>query len=538
MAEINTKTDVVIVGAGLAGMVAAIELLDLGKKVVLFDRDSKENMGGLARESFGGITMIGTPQQRKNSIKDSADLAFNDWITFGEIPESEIIPRKWIREYVNRSYEDIYLWLTNRGIKFFPVVHWVERGLFIPGNSVPRFHMVWGTGYYLIEALKNHLNNHPKKNNLQIFFNHSVENIIFTNGAATGVQVKNEIEKTDFELLGEAVVLASGGYCGGSMKMLRDNWYKAWGNAPEFILNGAHKFADGKMHVVVKNFGGKITHLDKQWNYAAGVHHPKPKKDLHGLSLVPPKSALWVNYQGKRLGPTPLITAFDTRYLVERITAEKKQYSWQILNWKIAKKELAVSGAEYNDAIKNRNFLAFVKSVLLGNEKLVKDLTTNCKDFVVANSIEELVKKMNNLTGNNDVSSELLTSEIRKYDENIGRGKKFHNDDQLRRITHVREYRGDRVRTCAFQKIEDKDAMPLIAIREFILARKSLGGIMTNLESKVLDNNENPIKGLFAVGETAGFGGGGIHGLRSLEGTFLGSCVFTARIAAQAIAKS
>jgi predicted oxidoreductase len=232
-----------------------------------------------------------------------------------------------------------------------------------------------------------------------------------------------------------------------------------------------------------------------------------------------------------------MVTAFDTRYLVETICREKEKYSWQILNWKIAKKEFAVSGSDFNHAIREKKFLKFLLSTLLGNPALVREFITNCEDFVTADSVPELVERMNALTGTRDVDVKILEEEIRLYDAQIERGPAFHNDDQLRRIAHARQYRGDRVRTCKFAKIDDLRARPLIAIREFILTRKSLGGIETDLDCRVLNKDGDPMPGLYAVGEAAGFGGGGIHGLRSLEGTFLGGCIFTARRAAQAIAK-
>ena len=247
-----------------------------------------------------------------------------------------------------------------------------------------------------------------------------------------------------------------------------------------------------------------------------------------------------MNYKGERIGPMPLVTAYDTRFLVEQICKQEKKYSWQVLNMKIAYKEFAVSGAESNDAIREKKWLKFLWTVLTGNKEVVNDMLDNCVDFVTANSIEELVEKMNKLQGTNDVDVKAMKEAIQTYDANIDRGEKFHDDEQLRRIAHARQYRGDRVRTCKFQKIYDKDALPLIAIREFILSRKTMGGIQTDLEGRVLtkpmNGRQQPIGGLYAVGEAAGFGGGGMHGIGSLEGTFLGGCVLTARMAAKSIA--
>ena len=530
------SSDVVIVGGGIAGITAAIELLNLDKKVIIFDRDVEENFGGLAKESFGGMFFVDTPVQRRAGIKDTPELALKDWHAVAKFSEDDVWPKEWAKTYVYNCKVQVYEWLKAQGIKFFPVVHWVERGLFTPGNSYPRFHIVWGTGHELSEVLTKKLTSHPKaSSNLQIYFRHKVEKIITDNGSITGIAGIDEENNTPFEVAASSTLIATGGI-GGNLELVRKHWYKPWGDPPEVILNGAHKYGLGDMHFEVQNHNGNITHLDKVWPYAAGVHHPKPTKELHGLSLIPPKSALWLDYTGKRFGPMPLMTAYDTRYLVEQVCKQKKKYSWQVLNLKIAYKEFAISGSESNEDIKEKRFFGFLKTILFGGKELVNEMIDTCKDFIVANTVEELVDKMNALEGTSDVVLENVKSAIRDYDANIDRGPKFHNDEQLRRIAHTRQYRGDRVRTSKFQKIVDSKAMPLIAIREHILSRKTLGGIQTNLNSEVLDREGNPITGLYAVGEAAGFGGGGMHGQGSLEGTFLGGCVLTGRMAAYAIA--
>jgi len=534
----HTKTDVVIVGGGLAGIVAALELLNYGKKVVLLERDIKDNFGGLAKLSFGGMFFVNTPNQRNFGVKDNPDLAFKDWCSFAEFEKDAHWAKKSAEQYVNLCTPEVHDWLKKEGISFFPVVHWVERGLLKPGNSVPRFHMVWGTGHWLAVRLAHNLVNHPKaKSHLDLRFRHCVDDISMNNGHATGVTGKDEATGEEFEVLANNVVVATGGVSG-NLEKVREYWYKDWGTPPKVILNGSHKYADGKMHDAVDNLGGHLTHMDKYWHYAASIHHPKPQMPNHGLSLVPPKSAIWLNYQGQRFGPMPLISAYDTRYLVEQICQQEKKYSWQVMNLKIAYREFAISGSEHNAAIRDKKIFQFLKTILFGNKKLVNEMIRDCEDIVTANSIEELAEKMNALTGENDVDVQLLRNSIQDYDAAIDRGQKYHNDEQLRRLTHLRQYRGDRIRTCKFQKIFDKKAMPLIAIREFILSRKSLGGIQTDLDSRILAKDEKtPIPGLYAVGEVSGFGGGGMHGLRALEGTFLGGCVLNGRLAAKAIAK-
>jgi len=304
------------------------------------------------------------------------------------------------------------------------------------------------------------------------------------------------------------------------------------------LLNGAHLYGDGAMHDAVARAGGNLTHLDKQWHYAAGIHHPAKRKAHDGLSLVPPRSALWLNAKGERIGPVPLVGSTDTRFLVENILRQPGQYSWQVMNNAIAKKELAVSGCDYMTAFRYRRKLLMARQLLFGNQELVDRLTAECPDDIVtARSLEELVDRMNerNLDGlRTDLAT--LRDVVRDYDAQIERGPAYFTDDQLRRLGNFRQYRGDRLRICNFQKILDPRARPLIAIREFILSRKSLGGIQTDLGCRVQGASGAAVDGLYAIGEAAGFGGGGIHGMGSLEGTFLGSCVLTGRVLARTIA--
>jgi hypothetical protein len=533
----ENKADVVIVGGGIAGMVCALELLDLGKKVILVDRDTEERFGGLARWSFGGMFFVNTPQQRRAGIKDSVDLALKDWHSFAEFDEDAELPKQWAEKYVNECTDQVFGWLTRQGVKYFPVVHWVERGLYRPGNSVPRFHMVWGTGKGLTDAIMNSIMGHSKRDHLQIFYRHKVEDFELSGGMISGVTGIREDTGESFHYEADQVVIASGGV-GGNIQKVRKHWPEEMGKTPEVILNGSDPISDGDLHdQAEEKLDARITHMSNMWNYAAGIHHHRPHHPDHGLSLVPVRSALWMNYRGERIGPMPLITSFDTRYLVQRICQEEKQYSWHVMNMKIAVKELAISGSEFNHAIREKKFLKFVMTVLFGNKSLVNELLEENEDFVTANSIEELAEKMNALNGNEDVDVNLLKEGIRDYDAQIDRGKKYFNDEQLRRLLYLRQYRGDRARLCKFQKILDPRAMPLIAIRQFILSRKSLGGLQTDLNCRVMDQSGNTIPGLYGVGEASGFGGGGIHGKRSLEGTFLGTCVLTGRVAAKAIAR-
>jgi hypothetical protein len=301
------------------------------------------------------------------------------------------------------------------------------------------------------------------------------------------------------------------------------------------ILNGSHRFANGALHDAAAGAGANLTHLDWQWNYAAGIRHWRPRKPGHGLSIVPPKSALWLNSRGERIGPMPLVAGYDTHELVARICREPGGYSWQLLNRRIALRELAVSGAEFNPAIRDRRRLRVALDLLFGNRWLYDELTRNSEDIVVADTIPGLVERMNALNGDDVVDLATVESAVASYDAAIRRGGRFHNDEQLRRIAWARKWPGDRIRTCAIRPILDSRAGPLMAIREFVISRKSMGGIQTDLECRVLDGHGRAIAGLFAAGEAAGFGGGGMNGKRGLEGTFLGGCLLTGRIAGRIV---
>jgi predicted oxidoreductase len=529
------RTEIVIAGGGLAGIAAAYELLDLGRRVLLIDKDTREKFGGLAKESFGGVHMIGTPHQRRLGIKDSPDLAWRDWQSMADYEPADRWPQAWGKFYCENSIEYIYEFLHHKKIAFLPLVNWAERGIHASGNTVPRWHIVWGTGYEIIHRLLNALEAHPNRRNLEMLFSTEVFAIEIANGRATGVRCTSGASEIYVDA--EHTIIASGGICGGDLSKVRANWYKPWGDPPETLLNGAHIYADGLLHDCVAELGGAVTHLDLHWHYAAGVHHPAQRRPDDGLSLVPPRSALWLNARGERImNPGPMLAYSDARHLVASVLQQPGKYSWQVMNWKIAIRELAVSGCDYMTAFRFKKKLALAKSVLFGNKELVNRLIHDCPDdIVVADTLDQLMEKMDqkNFYGLH-IDRDRMAAAIRAWDDMIDRGVAFHNDEQLRRIANSRAYRGDRVRTCNFQKILEPKAGPLIAIREFILARKSLGGIQTDLECRVLRSSDGePIPGLYAIGEAAGFGGGGAHGKGSLEGTFLGGCILTARRVAQ-----
>jgi len=531
------RFDNIIVGGGLAGITTAIELLDNNKEVLIIDRDTEENFGGLAKKSFGGIIFSGTPEQKKSRIKDTSKLLYQDWMRYGDFDDENEIGAQWAKLYSEKSIQYIYDWLKAKKVDFLPVVNWPERGMHVKGNSVPRWHITWGTGYDLVNKIIKHLLNHPNKSKLTTKFNTKVDAVIINNNTVEGIETIVDSIKTTFKA--NNVVISSGGITGGNLDLAKKHWNTNH-KLPDTLLNGSHKYADGLLHLDLEKKGAKLSNLNKQWHYAAGIPTPKPEegKFNDGLSLVPPRSAIWVDAKGKRFSPSPLVAYTDTSFMVEQILKTEEQYSWSIMNWKIAINELAVSGSEYMTAFKERDKFTMIKDVLFGNKKLINRLISESDHFVVADNIEELVEKMNAQTGDNLVSLETLKQDLQSYDDEIDRGKSYFNDEQLRRLVNFRLYRGDKIRTLKFQKILESKAGPLIAVKEYILSRKSLGGITTNLNSQVITDDNKIIEGLYATGEAAGFGGGGIHGKRSLEGTFLGACILTGRIAGSHISKN
>jgi len=530
------SSDVLVCGGGIAGIVTALETVRAGKKVIIVDRDTPERFGGLALWAFGGMALVGTPLQKKLGIPDSPDVALKDWLSFGELDGSDEHSLAWAKYYVNNSRSEVHDWLVQQGIGFMPAVNWVERGMHGNGNSLPRYHVLWGTSQgmtkKLIAALKN-----EGKDNLTILHRHRITELEGQSGQVTGALAINEATNEEVRFNAKQVVLAMGGI-NGSHAEVRANWRQDRA-MPAAMLNGAHPYADGKLHrLVEKNLGGQLVNTGEMWNYAAGFPHPYPHFKGHGLSTIPCKSALWLNHKGERIGPEPLVTGFDTHWLCKRVAEQEKPWTWHLLNWRIAAKEFAISGAEHNARIRDKQFIRLVKELLLGNHNLVKQMQSESPYFLVADTLEELATKMNGLTNSLDIKAETLQATADAYDANFSKGSQLENDDQIRRILHARQWGPDKLRTCKPAPIQKKGAGPYIAIQMQLITRKSLGGLRTDLQSRVLDANQQPINGLYCVGEAAGFGGGNSNGIRSLEGTFLPGCILTARAAAKSINKS
>ncbi len=527
--------DTVIAGGGIAGLTCALELVRQDQKVIVVDRDTPDKIGGLARLAFGGMALCGTPQQKFMHIPDSPNQLLDDWHSFAEFNADDSWPQQWADEYAKRNYHDVYLWLKSLGLRFLPAVNWVERGLYTPGNSLPRYHILWGTGWELVEVVLAKLAPFIQSGQLNILHQHKALAPITSNKVTVGLSVENELNQRQCDINAKNVVIACGGINGSEIQV-RKNCTTPNTKLPLTFLNGANPISNGLLHDTIEQLGAKVTHKDKMWNYAAGVHHPQAEFDGHGLSLIPCKSALWLNHLGKRIGPQPLVTGFDTHELCQQVAEQEKPWTWQVLNWDIAIKELAVSGSLHNPSIKNKNFFQFFKEIFFGNHRLVSQLAQECDDFICADSIEELADKMNRITDAPYIETSVLKHEIEQYDQRILTGKALENDDQIRRIHHARQWRPDRLRTCKPAPIiSGKKRQKLIAIKLQLVTRKSLGGIQTNLQSQVLDKHGQPMPSLYCIGEAAGFGGGGSNGKRSLEGTFLSGCILTARNAAKAI---
>lgn len=529
------RTDVLVAGGGLAGIVTALECLRAGLHVTVVDRDSPERLGGLALWAFGGMALVDTPLQRRMKIPDSPERALCDWLRFGELDEADVWPRRWAEYYVQHSRGQVHDWLVSQGIRFFPAVSWVERGRFGEGNSVPRYHIVWGTARELALCMVAAMQAAGSGGRLRLLSGHRVSAIEHGAGRVAGVQVVGEAGGARMRVEAPVVVLATGGI-NGSHEQAIAHW-PARCPRPAEMLNGAHPFADGQLHRrVADELGGQVTHAGEMWNYAAGIPHPQPHFPGHGLSLIPCKSALWLDHQGRRIGPEPLVTGFDTHDLCQRVAALDKPWTWQLMNWRIAAREFAISGAEHNPRLRDRQFVRFVLETLRGNHRLVRQMQRESPHFLVDDRLAGLARKMNGLTGSGDIDPDVLQATADAFDANFGNGLALANDDQIRRILHARQWRPDRLRTCKPAPLQARGAGPYIAIQTRLITRKSLGGLQTDLHSRVLRADGSAVPGLYCVGEAAGFGGGGAHGRRSLEGTFLPGCILTARAAARSIA--
>ena len=539
----DTQADVIIVGAGLAGLVAACELVDRGKRVLIVDQENGANLGGQAFWSFGGLFFVDSPEQRRLGVHDSHELALQDWLGSAAFDRQEDYwPRQWAHAYVDFAAGEKRRWLRARGLKIFPLVGWAERGGYGAqghGNSVPRFHITWGTGPALVEIFARRLRDQP---NVRFAHRHQVDELIVDGAAVTGVRgtvlepssEARGVESSrnaigEFEFRAQAVIVTSGGI-GGNHDMVRANWPTRMGRAPERMLTGVPAHVDGRMIAIAEKTGARVINRDRMWHYTEGITNYDPIWPMHGIRIIPGPSSLWLDATGKRL-PVPLYPGFDTLGTLEYIAKSGYDYTWFVLNAKIIGKEFGLSGQEQNPDLTRRSVRQLLASRAgSGAPGPVQAFVDKGVDFVTANSLRDLVSAMNALPDVAALDYATVADEVTARDREVV--NKFTKDGQITAIRAAREYLGDRLgRVVPPHPLVDPKAGPLIAVKLHILTRKTLGGLETDLDSRVLKADGTPLDGLYAAGEVAGFGGGGVHGYRALEGTFLGGCIFSGRAA-------
>ena len=541
------QADVIVVGAGLAGLVAACELLERGRRVLIVDQENAVNLGGQAYWSFGGLFFVDSPEQRRLGIRDSHELALQDWLgTAGFDRPEDHWPRQWAHAYVDFAAGEKRAWLRDRGLQTFAMVGWAERGGYDArghGNSVPRFHITWGTGPALVDIFARRLTG----DRVRFAYRHRVDELIVEDGAVVGVRGAVLEPSTaargvasprqvvgDFEFRAQAVVVASGGI-GGNHDLVRKNWPARMGRVPEQLLSGVPAHVDGRMLGISEAAGASVINSDRMWHYTEGITNYDPIWPLHGIRILPGPSSLWLDATGKRL-PAPLYPGFDTLGTLGHIARTGHDYTWFVLNKRIIDKEFGLSGQEQNPDLTGRSVRAVLDRARNGPAP-VHAFVDKGVDFVTADSLRDLVAAMNTVPAVEPLDLAIVEAEVTARDREVA--NRFTKDSQITAIRAARGYLADRVsRVVAPHRLTDPKAGPLIAVKLHILTRKSLGGLQTDLDSQVLRADGEALPGLYAAGEAAGFGGGGVHGYRSLEGTFLGGCVFSGRAAGRAAARA
>jgi uncharacterized protein len=541
--------DVIVVGGGLAGLVAACEVVAAGKRVMLLDQEAEQSLGGQAFWSFGGLMFVDSPEQRRLRIRDSQDLALQDWMgSAGFDRDEDHWPRRWAEAYVAFAAGEKRAWLHGLGLRWFPIVGWAERGGYLAtehGNSVPRFHVTWGTGPAIVEPFVKRIRGAEKAGLAALRFRHRVNALTTSGGVVDGVagdvlepstvergRASSRTVVGDFQLKAQAVIVTSGGI-GGNHDLVRTNWPKRLGEPPRHMLSGVPDYVDGRMLGIVEAAGGNLINRDRMWHYTEGITNFAPIWSRHGIRILPGPSSLWIDAAGRRL-PVPLFPGFDTLGTLEHLRRTGYDWSWFILTQKIIAREFALSGSEQNPDLTGKS----IRKVLgrrFGVPGPVDAFKTQGEDFIVRRTLAELVADMNRLAGTPLIDLSRLEREIAARDREIDNA--FTKDAQVTAIRGARNYVGDKlIRVATPHRLLDPKAGPLIAVRLWVLTRKTLGGIQTDLSGRVLRPDGTPLGNVFAAGEVAGFGGGGMHGYRALEGTFLGGCLFSGRVAGRAAA--
>ena len=544
--------DAIVVGAGLAGLVAAAELADAGRRVILLDQEPDASLGGQAFWSLGGLFLVDSPEQRRLKVRDSRELAMQDWLgSAGFDRPDDLWPRRWAEAYVDFAAGEKRSWLHRQGIRFFPVVGWAERGGSLAtghGNSVPRFHVTWGTGPGVLAPFVRRVHDGIARGLIALRFRHRVTEVTASDGVVTGVRGEtldaSEVARGvgssrtvtgEFALRAGAVIVTSGGI-GGNHDLVRECWPSRMGAAPARMLSGVPAHVDGRMLAIAAAAGARSINRDRMWHYTEGIQNWDPVWSRHGIRILPGPSSLWLDALGRRL-PAPCFPGFDTLATLEHILSTGFDYSWLVLTQAIIEKEFALSGSEQNPDLTGKSVRQTLGRVLPGATPPVEAFKKHGVDFVVRRTLPELVQGMNAITDQARLDPSEIERIVRARDSQLD--NPFSKDAQIVALRGARQYLGDRlVRVAKPHRLLDLKAGPLIAVRLSILTRKSLGGLETDLSSRVLGANGEPVPGLYAAGEVAGFGGGGMHGYRSLEGTFLGGCIFSGRAAGRAAAEA
>ena len=545
--------DAIVVGHGLAGLVAAAELADAGRKVLLVDQESEANLGGQAHWSFGGLFFVDSPEQRRLGIKDSAELAHSDWMnTAGFDRDEDHWPRQWAQAYLDFAADEKRSWLHQQGMRWFPIVGWAERGdgsAHGHGNSVPRFHITWGTGPGVVAPFARRVAEAKERGLITYAHRHRVDEIIVEGGAVVGVRgarladdgaergvATNRDSIGGFELRAPVVLVASGGI-GGNHDLVRANWPERLGTPPKHMVTGVPAHVDGRMIGITEAAGGNLINRDRMWHYVEGIRNWDPIWAQHGIRILPGPSSMWLDAEGNRL-PAPLLPGYDTLGTLEHLRATGHDHSWFITNRSIAGKEFALSGSEQNQDLTGKEVAGVIR------KRSLADVTPSMQafldqgaDFVQADTVEQLVAKMNELVedGEPRLDPALVKKQVDERDAQLD--NPYGKDAQIAAMRVARSYVGDKISKRAYppHKLTDPKKGPLVGVKLHILSRKTLGGFETDLSARVLGSDGQPIPGLYAAGEAAGFGGGGVHGYRALEGTFLGGCIFSGRTAGRAM---
>jgi uncharacterized protein len=545
------EPDALVIGAGLAGLVAASQLLDAGKRVTIVDQEPEASLGGQAWWSFGGLFFVDSPEQRRMGVHDSIELARQDWFgSAGFDRDEDAWPRRWAEAYLEFAAGEKRAWLREQGMSFFPVVGWAERGGGLAtghGNSVPRFHITWGTGPAVLEPFVRRVRQGVGDGSARLLFRHRVDELAVEGGAVVGARGAilapdaaergadtSREEVGAFDLRSPAVIVTSGGI-GGDFDLVRRFWPERMGPAPDRFLSGVPRSTDGRMLRIAERSGATLINLDRIWAYTEGIANHSPVWSDHGIRILPGPSSLWLDATGRRL-PTPLFPGFDTIGTMRHIRHTGHDHTWFVLTQAIIEKEFALSGSEQNPDLTGRSVRELLRQRLgKGATEPVERFKRDGEDFVVADTLDELLAGMQALTPDVPIDGEGVRREIEARDRELDHD--FAKDAQLNAIRQARHYRGDRlIRVAKPHRLLDPKAGPLIAVRLRPLTRKTLGGIQTDLSGRALDAGGTPIPGLYAAGEVSGFGGGGMHGYRALEGTFLGGCLFSGRVAGRAVA--